>query len=134
MEQPRGALLAQLSDYPGLEIYPVNPVTAARLRQAFVPSGAKDDLSDAELLLELLQRHRDRLRPLKPNTVQTRTLQLFVEQRRKMVDEKTRQKNRLTAELKLYYPQVLSWFAVIDTPLVGSFLRHWPTLQAVQRA
>ncbi len=134
VEQSRGALVAQLSDYPGLEIYPVNPVTAARFRQAFVPSGAKDDPSDAELLLELLEHHRDRLRPLKPDTVQTRTLQLLVEQRRKMVDEKTRQKNRLTAELKLYYPQVLSWFAVIDTPLVMSFLRRWPTLNAVQRA
>ena len=134
LEQSRGPLLAQLMHYEGLVIYPVNPVMAARLRQAFVPSGAKDDQPDADLLLDVLRHHRDRLRPLKPDTVETRTLQLLVEQRRKMVDEKTRQKNRLTAELKLYFPQVLSWFAEIDAPLVESFLRRWPTLEAVQRA
>ena len=53
-------------------LYPVNPVTAARLRQAFFPSGAKDERPDAELLLDLLTRHRDRLRPLEPDTVETR--------------------------------------------------------------
>ncbi len=134
LEQSRGALLAQLTQYDGLVLYPVNPVTSARFRQAFVPSGAKDDQPDADLLLDVLRRHRDRLRPLRPDTVETRTLQLLVEQRRKLVDEKTRQKNRLTAELKLYFPQVLSWFAEIDAPLVELFLRRWQTLEALQRA
>ena len=134
LEQSRGALLAQLMHYERLVIYHVNPVMAARFRQAFVPSGAKDDPPDADLLLDVLLHHRDRLRRLEPDTVETRRLQLLVEQRRKMVDEKTRQKNRLTAELKLYFPQVLSWFAEIDAPLVESFLRRWPTLEAVQRA
>jgi transposase len=134
LEQSRGALLAQLTHYQGLVIYPVHPVTAARLREAFTPSGAKDDQPDADLLLDLLQSHRDRLRPLEPDTTQTRTLQLLVEQRRKMVDEKTRQKNRLTAELKLYFPQALSWFSEVDAPTSMRFLRRWPTLEHAQRA
>ena len=103
LEQSRGALVAMLVQYECFVLYPVNPVTAARLRQAFFPSGAKDDQPDAELLLDLLTRHRDRLRPLEPDTVETRTLQFLVEQRRHLVDEKTRQKNRLTAQLKLYF-------------------------------
>ena len=134
LEQSRGALLAQLTRYPGLVIYPVHPVTAARLRESFTPSGAKDDQPDADLLLDLLRRHRDRLRPLEPDTVPTRTLELLVEQRRKMVDEKTRQKNRLTAELKLYFPQALAWFSEIDAPVSVNFLRRWGTLEDAQRA
>ena len=107
---------------------------AARLRQAFFPSGAKDDRPDAELLLDLLTRHRDRPRPLEPHTVETRTLQFLVEERRHLVDEKTRQKNRLTAQLKPYFPQVLAWFDDLDAPLVGALLKRWPTLEMLQRA
>ena len=134
VEQSRGALVALLTPYEGLVLYPINPATLARLRQAFFPSGAKDDPPDAALLLDLLTRHRERLRPLALDTVETRTLQLLVEQRRKLVDEKTRHKNRLTDQLKLSYPQVLEWFAAIDTELVEKFLRRWPTLEALQRA
>jgi transposase len=134
LEQSRGALLAMLTHYEQLVIYPVNPVTVAGLRQAFFPSGAKDDPPDAALLLDLLTRHRDRLRPLEPDTVELRTLRWLVEQRRQFVNEKTRQKNRLTAQLKLYFPQVLEWFDEIDTQLVEELLRRWPTLEALQRA
>ena len=134
LEQSRGALVAMLVQYECFLLYPVNPVTAARLRQAFFPSGAKDDWPDAELLLDLLTRHRDRLRPLEPDTVETRTLQFLVEERRHLVDEKTRQKNRLTAQRKLYFPQMLAWFDDIDVPLVGALLKRWPTLEMLQRA
>ena len=77
---------------------------------------------------------RERLRRLEPDTVEIRPLQLLVEERRRLVNEKTRQKNRLTAKLKLYYPQLLQWFDQIDTPLVCDLLERWPTLQALQRA
>ena len=134
IEQSRGALVAMLAPRQELLLYPIHTVTAARLRQAFFPSGAKDDQPDAVLLLDLLTRHRDRLRPLEPDTVEIRTLQLLVEQRRQLVDEKTRQKNRLTAQLKLYFPQLLEWFDDIDTALVREFLKRWPTLESLQRA
>jgi len=134
LEQSRGALVSMLTQYEGLVIYPINPATLAGLRQAFYPSGAKDDPPDAALLLDLLTRHRERLRRLELDTVETRQLQILVEQRRMFVDEKTRQKNRLTTQLKLYYPQVLEWFRDIDTELVEKFLGRWPTLEALQKA
>jgi transposase len=105
---------------------------SARLRAAFFPSGAKDDRPDATLLLDVLLQHRDRLRRLDPDSEPIRQLQFLVEERRKLVHEKTRQKNRLTAKLKLYFPQLLEWFDDIDSELVDRFLRRWPTLQAVQ--
>jgi hypothetical protein len=36
----------------------------AKYREAFVPSHAKDDPTDAQIALELLLRHREKLQPL----------------------------------------------------------------------
>lgn len=64
LESNRGGLLHVLTQYPWLTIFPINPVTSARYRTAFVPSGAKDDLPDASVLLDLVRFHSDKLRPL----------------------------------------------------------------------
>ncbi len=75
-----------------------------------------------------------RLRVWRPDTVETRTLQFLVEQRRRMVDEKTRQSHRLRDELKLYFPQILAWFEEVDSTLVGDLLERWPTIEQLQKA
>ena len=59
LEQRRGPVVFQLSKFPHLVVYPVHPTTAARYRQAFFPSGTKNDPLDSALLLELLLQHRD---------------------------------------------------------------------------
>src|SRR5436190_2192706 len=64
LEQAKGALISALAAYPFLVLYPVNPATAARYRQAFKTSRAKSDPSDAQLCLELLLQHRTKLTPL----------------------------------------------------------------------
>jgi len=134
LEQSRGALVYMLTKYPHLVLFPVHPTTAARYRETFCPSGAKDDPSDTASLLDLLMRHRERLRPLQPDTVETRLLHFLVEERRRTVDERTRQSNRLTDCLKMYFPQILRWFDDVTTPLVGDLLVRWPTLEQLQRA
>jgi transposase len=80
------------------------------MREALYPSGVKDDPRDADLLLDLLLQHRDKLRRLTPDTDPTRRVQNLVEERRKLVDEKTAQTNRLRSHLKIYFPQLLDWF------------------------
>lgn len=134
LEQSRGSLVYMLAKYPHLVLFPVHPKTAAQYRETFCPSGAKGDPSDTASLLDLLQRHRERLRQLQPDTSQTRLLQLLVETRRRTVNEKTRQKNRLTACLKRYFPQVLQWFDEVDSPLVAALLQRWPNLTELKRA
>jgi len=134
VEQSRGPLVFMLSKYEQLHIYPIQPRAAAQFRAALVPFGAKDDPSDAELLLDLLVHHRSRLRRLKPDSDQTRLIQHLVEGRRKLVNERTRQSNRLTAQLKMYFPQLLDWFDAVDSPLVGALLQRWPTLEALKTA
>ncbi len=79
VEQARGALIYALMHVDFLQLYPVNPQTLAKLRQAFYPSGAKDDPGDAELLLEVLLKHRDHLRVWVPDNVLTRSIQLLTE-------------------------------------------------------
>jgi transposase len=134
LEQSRGPLVFMLTKYDHLVIFPVHPATLANYRKSFRPSGAKDDPSDAGFLLDVLILHRDKLRRLNPDTPETRTLQFLVEERRKLVQEKTRYSNRLTSHLKMYFPQVLDWFDEIGSKIVAEFLERWPNLDKLQRA
>jgi transposase len=133
LEQSRGPLIYALLKYDFLTLFPVNPRTLARFREAFSPSRHKDDPPDAEHLAELLLHHRERLRTWSPDDEQTRTLRLLVEHRRRLVGDRTRLSNRLTSLLKCYFPQVLEWFPDLRTELVCDFLLRWPSLEALKR-
>jgi hypothetical protein len=111
VEQVKGALVYMLRKYECLHLYPVPSTMSASMRGALYPSGAKDDPRDADLLLELLVLHRDKLRRLTPDNEATRRVQNLVEERRKLVEEKTAQLNRLTGYLKVYFPQMLEWLS-----------------------
>src|SRR4030095_6300052 len=110
------------------------PLTLARYREAFTPSRAKDDPTDAALQLELLLTHRDKLQPLHPQSPTRRARAQLVAHRRRVVGDKVRMTNRLTSTLKNYFPQVLHWFQDKDTPLFCDFLGRWPTLKAAHLA
>jgi transposase len=132
LEQKRGSVVNLLLPYAHLVLFPVPASMSASYRKTFVPSGAKDDPSDASWILDLLLRHRDRLRRLEPDDANTRLLLMLVEDRRQLVDDKTRLKLRLQDCLQQYFPQLVSWFDV-DTPLVAALLQRWPDLQHLQR-
>jgi transposase len=134
LEQSRGPLLSALLKYDFLLLYPVNPSSVFNFRQAFFPSRAKDDPKDAELQVELLLHHLDRLRPFSPDDEITRTLQFLVEHRRRLVSDRTRLNNRLKALLKCFFPQLLTWFPDLATHLVCDFLLRWPTLDCAKKA
>ena len=132
IEQSRGALVFMLSKYESLHLFPVPSQMSASMRQALYPSGAKDDPRDADLLLDLLVQHGNKLRRLSPDSEATRRVQNLVEERRKLVEEKTAQSNRLTNHLKIYFPQILDWFE-LDTELVRGLLERWPSLEELQQ-
>ena len=135
VETSRGPLVHALLDHDCLVLYPINPRALKRFREAFSPSGAKDDVPDADLLRELLVKHRDRLQAWVPEDVETRALRRLVEHRRKLVDLQTRLTQQVTAALKDYFPQALSWTGGdLSTAMAHDFLLRWPTLEAVQRA
>ena len=134
LELDKGPLVSALRKYDFLVLFPINPLTLARYREAFTPSRAKDDPTDAELQLELLLTHRDKLQPLQPQSPTMRALAQLVEHRRRVVGDKVRLTNRLTSALKNYFPQVLQWFQDKDTRIFCDFLSRWPTLKAAQLA
>jgi transposase len=135
LELSRGPLIHALLPYEFIVLFPVNPKSLQRFREAFSPSGAKDDPTDADLLLEMLGKHRDRLRAWRPEDATTRAIRRLVEARRKAVDLRTRLTQRLRAELKNYFPQALDWTGKsLTTRLACDLLLRWPTLEAIQRA
>jgi transposase len=134
VELSKGPLVYALQQYDFLVLYPVNPTTLSKYREAFCLSHAKDDPTDAELALEVLLKHRDKLTALHPQSPAMRTLQRLVEQRRALVDDTVRITNRLTDALKHYFPQVLDWFRDKNTVVFCDFLSRWPTLKQAQRA
>ena len=105
----------------------------ARCETRCIHPAPKDDPPDADLLLDLLLQHRDKLRRLSPDTEATRRVQNLVEERRKLVDEKTEQINRLTSHLKIYFPQMLDWFDRLDRETACALLERWPVLQELQK-
>jgi transposase len=134
LERTKGPLVFALRTYDCLVLCPIHPLTLARYREAFTPSQAKDDPSDAQLQLDLLRTHRDKLQPLTPHSAPMRALEPLVAHRRRVVGEKVRMTNRLTRTLKNSFPQVLQWFEEKDPHLFCDFLRRWPPLKAAQLA
>ena len=135
LEQSKGAILFHLIGYDFLTIFPINPKNLARYRESFTSSGAKSDVTDADLIREFVVVHLDRLRPWKPDDEQTRAISFMVEGRRKAVNDRTRLTNKLRSNLKLYFPQAISLVGEnLHSTMALDFLRKWPQLLDVQRA
>lgn len=130
------ALLALMGEFPWLEIYPIHPAASARFRRAFTPSGAKDDVPDAQTLFELLSQHRQRLRPLRQqDPPQTRLLDGLVRLRRKMVDRRVALNHQIRAALNSFFPEALKLIGEdFSTALAFDFLNRWPDLGSLKRS
>jgi transposase len=135
VETSRGPLIHLFSAYPWLTIYPIHPVTSANFRNAFKPSGAKDDLPDALVLLEIVREQRHKVRPLQVCESATRKLTALVELRRDMVDRRTQALLQAMALLKSYFPQALELVGNdLSSGLANDFLRAWPDPLALKAA
>lgn len=135
VEQSRGALIHALMSYDFIVLYPLHPNTVANFREAFKSSGAKSDPLDAGEILEILTKHLERLKPLEPDTEETRLLGRLVEDRRKAVNLRTRHLQALEASLKEYFPQALELCnGNLTSRFASDFLHKWPDLPAFQQA
>ena len=134
VELTKGPIVSALQKHDFFVLFPVNPSTLAKYRAAWSPSGKKDDLTDALLALEVVIKHRDKLRALRPQSVEMRALAQLVEDRRKLVGERTRLTNRITDSLKAYFPQALQWCSDVGTVLFCDFIERWPSLEQAKKA
>ena len=135
LEQSRGALIHALLAYDFLVLFPIHPTTVARFREAFKFSGAKSDPLDTDQILEILTKHLGLLKPLRPDTEETRLLGRLVEDRRKAVNLRTAHVQALLAALKEYFPQAIEALnGNLCSRLAGNFLKKWPTFESFQQA
>jgi transposase len=134
IETSRGPVISGLLAYDFIVLFPVNPKALKDYRAAFSVSGAKDDRTDAMLLEEWVRLHRDKLKALEPDTELTRKLAGLVENRRRLVDERTRIVNQLHSALKTYYPLAESLLeGQMTKPMATEFLIRWPDLETLQK-
>jgi transposase len=135
LEHGRKGLLHALLVHPWLDIFPIHPATCHRFSAAFRPSGAKDDIPDAQTLLTLVMQHRQKLRRLRLDSAQTRELAALVLARRQAVNRRTQLGSQLRTALKGYFPQALELIGDnLERPLALDFLQRWPDLASAQKA
>jgi transposase len=135
LEQKTGSLLNLLVEDDGLALYPINPATVAKYRKAWHPSGAKDDPTDADLILDLLTLHRDKLAVLRPDDPVTRQLQILTRKRRDAVNLRTQFSNQLKDLLKQYFPLFLQVCGEdLFAPMACRLLRDYPSFDALKQA
>jgi len=135
IETSRGPVISALMAYDFMVLFPVNPKALKDYRAAFSVSGAKDDRTDSMLLEEFVRLHRDKLKALEPDTELTRKLAGLVENRRHLVDERTRLVNQWHGILKTYYPLAEALLErQMTQPMAAEFLARWPDLDALKKA
>jgi transposase len=108
LEKGRVRIIYHLMLHNALTLYPVDPKQAARYRESFASSGAKDDRRDSYYLARMLQERRADLRPMKPDDPLTRKISLLCQTRRQLVDDKTGVIQQLHAVLKMFFPLLLA--------------------------
>lgn len=134
IEQSKGAVINFFLGFDFVHVFRVNPKSLSSYRDALYPSGAKDDPTDAELLMDFVKLHANKIKPWVPDTPESRMLLRLVEFRRHTVDQQTALTNALTQALKEYFPQALDWAGDLNTVMACDFLSKWPTLEKLQKA
>jgi transposase len=134
IEQSKGAVINFLLGLDFVHVFRIHPNSLKNYRDALYPSGAKDDPTDAELLVQFARLHQDKIRPWVPDEVNSRLLLRLVEGRRKTVNKRVRLTNELTQLLKEYFPQALDWAGKLECVMACDFLLKWPTLEKLQKS
>ena len=134
LEMGKAILIEELSQHEFIDVYALNPITTSYLRKAFQPSGAKDDLPDSRLHLDIVTRHWDQLRLLSPRGPIDKQLDFLTKHRRKLADQSTKITNKLRNSLKDYYPLALEMAGDLDGKMASAFLKKWPTLATLKKS
>jgi Transposase/Transposase IS116/IS110/IS902 family len=130
VETSQGLLIAALLE-AGFAVYPVNPKTVDRRRNA---AGLKTDAVDAYLLAKTGRADLADLRKLQPDAPIVAELKLLTRDQDGLIQTQTRLVNQLTACLKTYYPVALTLFSKLHQRSTLAFLHTYPTPEAAMAA
>lgn len=121
-------LLAQ-----GYQGYLIEPSRIKGYRLRYRSSGNKTDPDDSFILADVLCRDRDQLPRMAPDTDVVRALKTLLRDRESFVRDQTRLTNRLTACLRQYYPEALSYFEDVAGKTSLDFIAAFPDFAAASR-
>jgi transposase len=131
IETAHGAWVQALLDR-GYKLYPVNPKTVERFREALSAAGDKSDKIDRKVLAMFLATFHQDNRPLRPDAPEIISLRIACQDRLRMAEERTAKLNELGAILKCYYPAVLGLFGDFKSYIALDFLLRFPTQDQMQ--
>lgn len=135
VELKNGPLINLLVDYDFIDIYPINPSSLASYRRTFTTSGAKDDIKDSRLLLDLIMKHRERFKTLELCDSTIRELDTLCETRREIIGNRTRFSNKMRQLLKSYYPLFLDVIGEdLYAPMSLGLFERFPTFESIKKA
>ena len=126
IETAQGAWVQALLDR-GFKVYPVNPKTVERFRQALSANGVKTDKIDRKVLAMFLVTFHKENKPLQPDAPEIVALRIACQDRLHLVEERTAKLQELRAHLKCHYPAFLGLFGDIDSYIALKFLERFPT-------
>src|SRR5258706_14595228 len=104
VEQSKGAFIHAVLTYEFVDVFRIPPKSLARYREAFASSGAKDDPTDATLLLDWVKLHRDKVKAWVPDVAEIRELAQPIVFRPTIIAARLRPTNLLGAALKASSP------------------------------
>jgi transposase len=88
----------------GYEVYPINPLQAARYRTRCGVSGAKSDGGDAHLLADMVRTDRQHLRQAAGDTPLAEAVKVLTRGHKTLIWERTRHMTRLRQTLLDFFP------------------------------
>ena len=94
----------------------------------------KDFPVEERSLANGLRLFASQLRPLHPENAAMRVLAMLCEHEQALIAQRTALVNALQAELKAYFPVVLTWFSKWAEPIAWRFVKQFPTPQALANA
>ena len=109
IETDRG-LWVQALTAAGYQVYPINPLAAARYRDRHHVSGAKSDAGDAKLLADLVRTDRHNHRPIAADSPDAEAIKVLARGHQNLIWTRTRHTNSLRSALREYYPAALEVF------------------------
>jgi transposase len=133
VETNQGAAVEQLLE-AGMEVYPLNPMSAQRYRDRKAPSGVKDDRLDAWSFADACRVDGQGWKALRPEDPLIKELRLLCRDEVTFIEQRTALINQLRHALAEYYPTALEAFE--DWGSVGAwmFVQRFPTPQALKAA
>jgi transposase len=125
IETDRGPWVAALVA-SGYQVYAINPLQSARVRQGNSVSGAKSDAGDAHVLADLVRTSCHQLRTVAGDSEQAGAVKVLTRMHQTLIWDRTRQVLRLRSSLREFFPVALEAYEDLASPDVLELLAKAP--------